>query len=221
MRLIHEHFGGDPALIGEAQLRDYLLHVKSVKQWKPKTIRQSLASAKFFFVDQLGRSEWTVFSQVKTKDHDTLPPVLTREQVMLLLRHIRLRRYRTPIKLIYCCGLRLSECLNLTIHDILGKENKLWVRKGKGNHDRMVPIPTPMVEDLRKYYRFHRHPLLLFPNVGRGDQSLDAIRRRMRGAQEPIPIGSLQCLMVVARKELNLPGRDGAYSASFLCHASS
>lgn len=131
---------------------------------------------------------------------------MTREQVKLLLRHIRLRRYRTPIKLIYCCGLRLSECLNLTIHDILGKENKLWVRNGKGNQDRMVPIPTPMVEDLRNYYRFHRHPLLLFPNVGRGTQSPDEMRWRMRWAREPIPIGSLQRLMVVARKELNLPG---------------
>jgi hypothetical protein len=34
---------------------------------------------------------------VKTKDHETLPPVLTREQVMALLKSIRLRRYRTPL----------------------------------------------------------------------------------------------------------------------------
>jgi integrase len=36
-------------------------------------------------------------------------------------------------KLIYCCGLRLSECLGLTIHDILGKENKLVIRQSKGH----------------------------------------------------------------------------------------
>ena len=205
MRLIHEHFSCDPAQILEPQLRDYFLHVKTVKQWKPKTIRQTLASSKLFFVHQLGKSDWTIFSQVKTKDHDELPAVLSRQQVHDLLHHIRLRRYRTPIKLIYCCGLRLSECLNLTIHDVLGNENKLWIRKGKGNHDRMVPIPTPMVEDLRDYYRFHRHPILLFPNVGRGTPSQEAVRLRMRQAQEPMPMCSLQRLMVLARKELNLP----------------
>ena len=44
----------------------------------------------------LGHDDWTVFSQIRTKDHDELPPVLTREQVHDLLAHIRLRRYRTP-----------------------------------------------------------------------------------------------------------------------------
>jgi integrase/recombinase XerD len=205
MRLIHEHVSCDPALITEPQLRDYFLYVKTVKQWKPKTIRQTLASSKIFFVTQLGHTDWTVFSQVRTKDHGELPPVLSRQQVHDLLCHIRLRRYRTPIKLIYCCGLRLSECLNLTIHDIRGDENKLWVRNGKGKQDRMVPIPTPMVEDLRAYYRFHRHPLFLFPNVGRGTRAPDKMRLRMKQAQEPIPMSSLQRLMVVARKELNLP----------------
>ncbi len=57
----------------------------------------------------LGRGEWKVFSQVRTRDHDELPAVLTREQVARLLGAIRLRRYRTPVKLIYCAGLRLSE----------------------------------------------------------------------------------------------------------------
>ena len=206
MRLIHEHFDCDPALILEPQLRDYFLHVKSLKQWKPNSIRQTLASSKRFFIEQLGHHQWTVFSQVKSKEHKFLPAVLTREQVKLLLGHIRLRRYRTPIKLLYCCGLRLSECLNLTIHDVKGNDNKLMVHKGKGNHDRMVPIATPMVEDLRAYYRFHRHPLLLFPKIGHRSHRPDEMRRRMRLAQEPIPMSCLQGLMVAVREELNMPG---------------
>ena len=118
MRLVHQHCACDPELISEDQLRDYILHVKTVKGWRPKTIRQTVASARHFFVEMLGHHDWTVFSQIKTKDHDELPPVLTREQVRDLLLHVRLRRYRIPIKLIYCCGLRVSECLSLTIHDI-------------------------------------------------------------------------------------------------------
>lgn len=39
MRLVHEFCQCDPLVITEQRLRDYILHVKSVKRWKPKTIR--------------------------------------------------------------------------------------------------------------------------------------------------------------------------------------
>ena len=206
LRLIHQHAGGDPATLTETQLRDYFLFVKLKKHWKPKSIRQARAAASMFFVNLFGHADWTLFSQIRTKDHDTLPEVLTRQQVHDLLAHIRLRRYRTPLKLIYGCGLRLSECLGLTIHDILGKENKLVIRQGKGLQDRVLPLPTSMYEELRRYWAFHRHPLLIFPNAGRGDNhSPDALARRMHTATGPMPCSSLQRLIIVARKQLNLP----------------
>lgn len=48
-------------------------------------LRQTMACARLFFVDLLGQSEWRVFSQVRTRDHDELPAVLTREQAVRLL----------------------------------------------------------------------------------------------------------------------------------------
>ena len=206
LRLIHQHLGCDPATITEAQLRDYFLFVKLKKHWTPKSIRQARAAAHLFFGGLFGHADWTLFSQIQTKDHDTLPEVLTRQQVHELLAHIRLRRYRTPLKLIYCCGLRLSECLGLTIHDILGKENKLLIRHSKGHQDRVVPLPTSLWQELRRYWAFHRHQLLLFPNAGRGDnRSPEALARRMHTATSPMPCSSLQRLVIVARRQLNLP----------------
>jgi integrase len=205
MRLVHEFCQADPAAITEAMLRDYILHVKTVKRWKPKTIRQSAAAAKLFFIELMEHEEWKIFSQIRTKDDNSLPAVLTREEVKRLLRHIRLRRYRTPVKLIYCCGLRLSECLSLTIHDIDAKGGKLWIRKSKNNKDRMVPISETLIEDLRRYWAFHRHPLLIFPNAGRGDNDPEKTAARMRKATRPMPVSSLQRLVVAARKELNIP----------------
>jgi hypothetical protein len=37
------------------------------------------------FVELLEREDWTVFSQIRAKDHDTLPAVLTRRHVRDLL----------------------------------------------------------------------------------------------------------------------------------------
>jgi len=205
VRLIHEALQCDPATLTEAQLRDYFLFVKLKKHWQPKSIRQAAAAARMFFIELLQRPEWTVFSQIRTKDHDRLPAVLTRQQVVDLIGLIRLRRYRTPIKLIYGCGLRLSECLALTIHDIAGAENKLFIRDSKGHRDRVVPLPASLYQELRRYWAFHKHPLLIFPNVGRGDHHPQALAARMRQATSPMPCSSLQRLMIVARKQLNLP----------------
>lgn len=205
MRLIHEQCQCDPDAITEEMLRDYFLHVKTVKRWKSKTIRQSAAAAKLFFVGMLEQQEWKIFSQIRARDDGSLPAVLTREEVVRLLRHIRLRRYRIPVKLIYCCGLRVSECLSLTIHDIDAKGGKLWIRKSKGGKDRMIPISHAMIEDLRRYWSVHRHPLLLFPNVGRGPCPPADVARRMHEATRPMPVSSLQRLVVAARKQLNIP----------------
>jgi site-specific recombinase XerD len=63
-----------------------------------------------------------------------------------------------------------------------------------------------MYEELRRYWAFHRHPLLLFPNAGRGDNtSPESLAKRMHSATGPMPCSSLQRLVIVARKQLNLP----------------
>ena len=155
MRLLHEHFACGPASLTAAQVTAYLVHVKMVKGfkgWRPKTVRQTAASARLFFADMLGRTDWKVFANVHAKDHNEPPLVLTREQVRALLNAVRLRRYRMPLKLIYCCGLRLSECLSLTIHDIIGAQQKLRVGRSKGGEDRIVPLAATLLEDLRRYW---------------------------------------------------------------------
>jgi len=204
MRLVLEFCACDPADITEELYRNYLLFVKTKKLWMPKTIRQAAAAARLFFIEMLGRDEWKVFSQIRTKDHAALPAVLTRDEVKMLLKHIRLRRYRTPIKLIYCCGLRISECLALTVHDIDAAQGKLWIRDSKNHKDRMVPIAQSMIEDLRKYWAVHHHPLLIFPSIGRGDNDVAKTAERMRSAHRPIPVSSLERLMVAAREELGI-----------------
>lgn len=205
LRLLTEHFDADPAQLTEEQIREFFLHLKTERQWKPKTMRQSAAALRLFYAEMLQQEHWEVFSQLKIRDHKELPVVLTREQVIALLNHIQLRRYRIPAKLIYVCGLRLSECLSLTVHDINGKEGKLWVREGKGGKDRMVPIPAVMVEDLRRYWAFHKNPRLLFPSVGRGRCDQEALKQRMHEATQPMTVSALQRLMTIARKELHLP----------------
>ena len=63
-------------------------------------------------------------------------------------------------------GLRLGEALNLKIGDIDANRVRVHVRLGKGNKDRYVPLPAQTVEQLRRFWVSHRHPVWLFPARG-------------------------------------------------------
>ena len=69
--------------------------------------------------------------QIKARDRETLPTVLRPEEVARVLSAVPLLRYRVPLLLIYACGLRVRECVNLTVDDIDGTRNRLFVRDGK------------------------------------------------------------------------------------------
>ena len=69
-------------------------------------------------------------------------------------------RYRTALELIYSCGLRETEALHLTVHDI-NRAQGLLIIHGKGSKDRMVPISDIMLEKLTILWKSHRHPELL------------------------------------------------------------
>ncbi|HRA67716.1 MAG TPA: tyrosine-type recombinase/integrase [Caldilinea sp.] len=56
---------------------------------------------------------------------------------------------RLIVKLIYGCGLRVSEPLNLRVKDVLLSESKLVIRAAKGGKDRFVSLPCCLSEAVR------------------------------------------------------------------------
>ena len=63
----------------------------------------------------------------------------------------------------YTCGLRISEAQDLTITNIDGKSGTLRII-GKGNKERLLPLPQAMLASLRALWKTHRHPSIIFPN---------------------------------------------------------
>ena len=64
------------------------------------------------------------------------------------LRHIILPEV---FRLLYGCGFRLSEVLNLKVRDVDLQQGVITVRQGKFGKDRLVPPAIEMVERLRRY----------------------------------------------------------------------
>ena len=63
----------------------------------------------------------------------------------------------------YACGLRISEAATLEVGAIDGA-NRLLRIVGKGDKQRLVPLPAPLLNELRGLWRAHRHPRWLFPS---------------------------------------------------------
>ena len=60
-------------------------------------------------------------------------------------------RDRTMIELMYSTRLRRAEILNLDVSDVDFERELVWVRKGKGNKDRLVPMGARAIMWIEKY----------------------------------------------------------------------
>lgn len=72
----------------------------------------------------------------------------------------------------YSCGLRISEAVSLPVKKIDSKQMCLRII-GKGNKERMVPLPAALLESMRELWLTHHHPTWLFPNK-RGSNHIPA-----------------------------------------------
>ena len=183
LRLIGAHFKWDPKLVNEEQLRAYYVYKRSKGGWAPKSCRQSLAAAKHFYRAMLGK-KYASLDLIKARDRETLPDVLTVDELRRLFAHVKFNRYRVPLLLIYACGLRVNECTHLTVNDIDGPGNRLFIRDGKGGKDRYTILSSVVYRLLQNYWRQHRNPRWLFPAVGRGSSANAPIR--MGAATDPM-----------------------------------
>jgi integrase/recombinase XerD len=135
VRLLARWAQCDPAGLDEERVRGFFLHLIRDCQYAPQSIRQARAALTAFYREMLGRTEWKVLASVKTKEVFKLPVVLSREEVAKILGCVRELRFAVPLRLIYLCGLRLSECLHVEVKDIQRAGLRLHIREGKGGKD--------------------------------------------------------------------------------------
>jgi len=73
--------------------------------------------------------------------------VLSRREIDAVLKHLEYP-YDVVVKLLYGCGLRLFECLQLRVHNFNFDAGILTIHDGKGKKDRTVPIPQTLMPEL-------------------------------------------------------------------------
>lgn len=163
VRHLAEFYHKPPDQITEEELRQYFLHLSNVKRVSASTLGVALYGIKFFYEQTLHQPR-KVLDLVRPPSDQKLPVVLTVEEVRQILSCVNFLRYRTCLSTIYACGLRIQEAVHLQVKDIDAERGVLHVHHAKGNKDRYVPLPLPILKLLRRYWATHRHPVWIFPS---------------------------------------------------------
>ncbi len=198
----------DPAQLDEAQLREHLLHLKEKNRYSPSSMRSAVAAMRGFYGLHLGR-DWKLFDLIRSPSPLKLPLVLTRPEVARLFGVIRELRFQMVLRLMYACGLRISEAVNLEVTDIKRDGPRLLVRGAngltKGRRERLVPLPQWAYDELKIWWKTHRHPKWVFPGVGRGWRDGSSAVEKLAKAVEPMGVGSVQHCLKLAVADARLP----------------
>lgn len=145
-RYLKFHAGRDPATLGPEDVAAYLNHLALNLEVTPSTQHQALNALVFFHEQILGHQVGAIAGLIPAKKPRKLPAVLTRGEVRRLLDAIPEAPFGLMAGLMYGSGMRLMECIRLRVMDVDFGYSQVVVRDGKGQKDRVVPLP-------RKYHR--------------------------------------------------------------------
>ncbi len=120
----------------------------------------------------------------RPKKPKQLPNVLSKEEVKAILEALSNQKHRLILLLIYSCGLRRGELLNLKVRDIQADRGIIMVRKGKGNKDRMVRFPGMLEKPLRVYLKTYMPKDFLIEGQGGDPYSAKSMAEVLKKAVE-------------------------------------
>ncbi|WP_196139637.1 integron integrase [Aliikangiella sp. G2MR2-5] len=153
-RFIHFHKLRHPNDMSSDEVNQFLTHLAVDRKVAPSTQNQALCALVFLYKEVLKcpLGENTI-NAVRSRLHRNLPVVLSPSEVKRLLNYL----HGIPLlmaKLIYGTGLRKSEVHRLRVKDIDFERNQVIVKRGKGNKDRLLPLPEACREELQKQIEF-------------------------------------------------------------------
>ncbi|MEP0212333.1 MAG: tyrosine-type recombinase/integrase [Cellulophaga sp.] len=137
---------------------------------------QSINAIKFYIEKVLNLPK-VQYDFCRPRKGKKLPKVLSLNEVDSLLKCTYNIKHKTIFMIIYSCGLRISECLNLKIEDIDSKNMRVWIRNAKGNKDRITLLSPTMLLQLRAYYKLYKPKDWLFEGVEGKQYSASSIRQ--------------------------------------------
>lgn len=157
-RFLEQRYNGFVMLddIKTQDLEDYLIMLCVERNYQPASVNRHLNTLRSFYKYAV-RKGWTKenvvapIDQLKApKKERTYMDVKEYEELVQAVNHPTIK---TVIQFLFYTGLRITECLSLTLEDVDLDEETIFVEHGKGNKQRKVPISPKLKPILQTYLK--------------------------------------------------------------------
>ncbi len=154
----------------------------------------------------------------------TLPKVFSKAEVKSILSSTRNIKHRLILWIIYSCGLRRSEVINIKISDFDRERGILNIREAKGKFDRIVPVSPKVWDKVDEYLESYHPSYWLFEGQTGGKYSSESVYRvfklalKAAGIKKEVGVHSLRHSYAT---HLHESGLDIRYIQELLGHRNS
>jgi len=145
----------DVMTIHADDVRNYLHASHYQKNLKPSTCNLFRSSIKLFFCTVLEK-DWVEMKIRHFKQDSPIPNILSREQVLSLIKEIKDPMYKMIAILMYSAGLRVSEAVRLRISDVRRSNLQLYIHNSKRGKSRYSILSKNALACLERYYRMYK-----------------------------------------------------------------
>ncbi|WP_236546365.1 tyrosine-type recombinase/integrase [Anoxybacillus sp. PDR2] len=155
-RFLEQRYNGFVMLedIQTQDLEDYLTMLRVKRNYQPASVNRHLNTLRSFYKYSIKKG-WTKENVVAPIDQLKAPKkertFIDEKEYQQLVNAIEHPTIKTIIQFLFFTGLRITECLSLTLEDVDLEEETIFVQNGKGNKQRKIPISPKLLPVLIDY----------------------------------------------------------------------
>ncbi len=167
--------------VTDKEVEKYLYHLKKNRNRSISGMKQTVASLKILFTDIL-KKKIPDSLNIRFRKEEKIPVVLSEEEVAAVIKAVNNLKHKVILMTIYSAGLRLSECLALTMADMDFDRNQIRIRQGKGKKDRQTVLSRTLLSEMKDYLIKFCPKIFLFEGQKGGRYSASSIQAIMKRA---------------------------------------
>lgn len=139
----------------------YMVYLVGERKVSTSTQNTAINAIKFY-LEQVMKGDRTIYYVERPRKENTLPTVLSVEEVCRLLEATKNLKHHCMMMLLYSAGLRVSELLALRWEDVDEGRMLIRVRCGKGKKDRITLLSRVALGSLKQYVALYKPKGYLF-----------------------------------------------------------
>jgi site-specific recombinase XerD len=187
------HYRCSPLTLSVDQIEDYMFTIQQNESPSMSSFKHLVYGLRTMY--SMFNNEELFLSLPPISRSRTLPVVLSTHEVKLILRTPKLLKHKVLFAVIYDCGLRISEAVNLKLNDVDFDRNMVHIRQSKHKKDRLVPVSPITIRGIQKYITTTSPKEWLFNGKVRGTQiSREGIRHAFRAIIRKVNIKKNVCI---------------------------